>query len=249
MSAALRLVDVTVAYDRHPAVHHVSAEIPEGVCTAVVGPNGAGKSTLLKAMAGLVRTARGRVEIPERSRDKLAYLPQQSDVDRSFPISVLDMVLLGRWRDIGAFGAAGPADIHRATEAMEAVGLHGFERRPLATLSAGQFQRALFARMLLQDAEIILLDEPFNAIDMRTTADLLALVRRWHEDKRTVVCVLHDLEQVRSHFPHALLLARELIAAGPAEQTLTAANLLRARAMAESWDETAAICHPGEMAA
>ncbi|HJQ56258.1 MAG TPA: metal ABC transporter ATP-binding protein [Vineibacter sp.] len=248
MSAALRLVDVTVTYDRHPAVHHVSVDIPEGACTAIVGPNGAGKSTLLKAMVGLVREVRGRIEIPRRSRAKIAYLPQQSDVDRSFPISVLDMVLLGSWRGIGAFGAASGGHINAATHAIEAVGLRGFERRPLSTLSAGQFQRALFARMLLQDAEIILLDEPFNSIDARTTSDLLALVRRWRDDKRTVVCVLHDLEQVRAHFPHAVLLARELIAAGPTEQALTAANLLRARAMAESWDDSAEICHPGEAA-
>ncbi|MCW5745072.1 MAG: metal ABC transporter ATP-binding protein [Alphaproteobacteria bacterium] len=248
MSAALRLVDVTVTYDRHPAVHHVSVEIPDGACTAVVGPNGAGKSTLLKAMVGLVREVRGRIEFPHRDRSKIAYLPQQSDVDRSFPISVLDMVMLGGWHAMGAFGAARATDLDGALHAIEAVGLRGFERRPLSTLSSGQFQRALFARMLLQDAEIILLDEPFNAIDARTTADLLALVRRWREDKRTVVCVLHDLEQVRANFPHSVLLARELIAAGPTEQTLTAANLLRARAMAESWDETADVCHPGEAA-
>jgi len=248
MNAALRLVDVTVAYDRHPAVHHVSVDIPEGTCTALVGPNGAGKSTLLKAMVGLVRRVHGRIEFPTRSRAKIAYLPQQSDVDRTFPISVLDMVLLGRWNGIGAFGSAGTSDIDAAAHALEAVGLRGFERRPLSTLSAGQFQRALFARMLLQDAEIILLDEPFNAIDMRTTTDLLALVRRWREDRRTVVCVLHDLEQVRAHFPHALLLARELIAAAPTEQALTAANLLRARAMAESWDEAAEVCHTDEAA-
>jgi zinc/manganese transport system ATP-binding protein len=248
VTAALRLVDVTVTYDRHPAVHHVSVEIPEGACTAIVGPNGAGKSTLLKAMVGLLREVHGRIEFPQRSRAKIAYLPQQSDVDRSFPISVLDMVLLGRWRGIGAFGTAGATDIDGAMHAIEAVGLRGFERRPLSTLSSGQFQRALFARMLLQDAEIILLDEPFNSIDARTTSDLLALVKRWREDKRTVVCVLHDLDQVRAHFPHAVLLARELIAAGPTEQALTAANLLRARAMAESWDETAEICHPGEAA-
>jgi zinc/manganese transport system ATP-binding protein len=248
VSAALRLVDVTVAYERHPAVHHISVEIPEGACTAIVGPNGAGKSTLLKAMVGLVRAAQGRIEFPQRTKAKIAYLPQQSDVDRTFPISVLDMVLLGRWHGIGAFGAANAADLDGAMHAIDAVGLRGFERRPLSTLSAGQFQRALFARMLLQNAEIILLDEPFNAIDARTTADLLALVRRWREDRRTVVCVLHDLDQVRANFPHALLMARELIAAGPTEQALTPANLLRARAMAESWDDTADICHPGEAA-
>ncbi|QQS14685.1 MAG: metal ABC transporter ATP-binding protein [Rhodospirillales bacterium] len=242
MSVALRLRDVTVSYDRHPAVHHVSADIAEGALTAVVGPNGAGKSTLLKAMVGLVRGVSGKIEFPGRDRSRVAYLPQQAEIDRAFPISVFDMVLLGAWTGIGGFGAARPADHAGALRAIDAVGLRGFERRPLATLSSGQFQRALFARMLLQDAEIILLDEPFNAIDSRTTADLLALVRRWRDDKRTVVCVLHDLDQVRAHFGDTLLLARELVAAGPTERTLTPANLLKARAMAESWDDHAEFC-------
>ena len=242
MSAALRLRDLTVAYERHPAIHHVSLDVAEGALTAVVGPNGAGKSTLLKAVIGEVAKVGGSIDLAGRSRAKIAYLPQISDIDRSFPISVLEVVLLGRWARIGGFGGAGARDRHDAIHAIEAVGLRGFEQRPISTLSAGQFQRVLFARVLLQDAEIILLDEPFNAIDARTTADLMTLVQRWHTDRRTVLCVLHDIDQARTRFPDAILLARELVAAGPTAETLSAANMLRARAMAEAWDEDADAC-------
>ncbi len=242
MTAALRLRDVTVSYDRHPAVHHISGEIARGSLTAVVGPNGAGKSTLLKALAGVVPRVEGSIERPDAAAGRIAYLPQLSDIDRTFPIAVIDVVLLGHWRRLGRFGGASPADRAQASRALDAVGLRGFEARPISTLSAGQFQRALFARLLLQDADIILLDEPFNAIDARTTADLLALVRRWHADARTVVCVLHDFEQVRASFPDAILLAREVVAWGPTADTLSSANLLRARAMAEAWDDDADAC-------
>jgi zinc/manganese transport system ATP-binding protein len=237
--AALRLVDLTVSYDRHPAVHHVSAEIPAAAMTAIVGPNGAGKSTLLKAMLGLAPRMEGRIECAAR---RIAYLPQQAEIDRSFPISVLDTVLLGRWSRFGAFGRAAKADLHDAHHAIEAVGLSGFERRPIDTLSVGQFQRVLFARLLLQDADLVLLDEPFAAIDTKTVADLMEVVRRWQREQRTVVCVLHDLEQVKREFPNSLLLARELVDAGPTGRVLSAENLMRARAMAEAWDDQAGAC-------
>ena len=120
--------------------------------------------------------------------------------------------------------------------------MSGFERRPIDTLSVGQFQRVLFARVLLQDADLVLLDEPFAAIDSKTVADLMAVIRRWRAEQRTVVVVLHDLEQVRRDFPSALLLARELVDAGPTARVLSADNLLRARAMAEAWDEHADAC-------
>jgi zinc/manganese transport system ATP-binding protein len=239
MTAALRLVDLTVSYDRHPAVHHVSAEIPAAEMTALVGPNGAGKSTLLKALLGLAPRIEGRIECTAK---RIAYLPQQAEIDRSFPISVFDTVLLGRWTRFGGFGAAVSADLHDARHAIEAVGLHGFERRPIDTLSVGQFQRVLFARLLLQDADLVLLDEPFAAIDARTVVDLMAVIRRWRDEKRTVVAVLHDFDQVRRDFPNSLLLARELVDAGPTERVLSAENLLRARAMAEAWDEHADTC-------
>jgi zinc/manganese transport system ATP-binding protein len=232
VTAALRLIDLTVSYDRHPAVHHVSAEIPAAEMTAIVGPNGAGKSTLLKALLGLAPHIEGRIECTAR---RIAYLPQQAEIDRSFPISVFDTVLLGRWSRFGGFGAAKPVDLHDAKHAIEAVA-------PIDTLSVGQFQRVLFARVLLQDADLVLLDEPFAAIDSKTVADLMVLIQRWRAEKRTVVVVLHDLDQVRRDFPNALLLARELVDAGPTARVLSADNLLRARAMAEAWDEHADAC-------
>jgi zinc/manganese transport system ATP-binding protein len=242
MSAALRLADVTVSYERHPAVHHVSGEIAEGAMTAICGPNGAGKSTLLKAILGVAPRVEGRIEIGGRGRARIGYLPQQSDLDRGFPISVFDTVLLGRWVAIGGYRAAGGTDRDATMRAIATVGLAGFEQRPVSTLSVGQFQRVLFARLLVQDADILLLDEPFNAIDSRTTGDLVALLRRWNAEHRTVVCVLHDLDLVRRHFPQTVLMAREVVAWGPTERTLSPDNLLRARAMSEAWDDSAEIC-------
>ncbi len=244
MSApVIRLDDLTVSYDRHPAVHHLSGTFQPGSLTAIAGPNGAGKSTLLKAIMGELRPAEGRVE-HRLQRADFGYLPQAADINRRFPISVLDTVLLGSWRSAGAFGRVAKRDRMRARAALATVGLEGFETRHIGALSAGQFQRVLFARLLLQDARVILLDEPFTAIDARTTRDLLDIVARWHGDGRTVIAVLHDFEQVRAHFPQTLLLARRLIGWGPTHQVLSSANLLQARAMAERWDEDAQTCEP-----
>jgi zinc/manganese transport system ATP-binding protein len=126
--------------------------------------------------------------------------------------------------------------------AIEAVGLTGFEPRPIGTMSGGQMQRVLFARLLLQDARVIVLDEPFNAIDAKTSADLLALVRRWHSEQRTVLAALHDLELVKANFPETLLLARETVAWGATRDVLTAENMIKARRMCEAFDEQAEAC-------
>jgi zinc/manganese transport system ATP-binding protein len=242
MSAALRLADVTASYERHPAVHHVTGEIAEGSMTAIVGPNGAGKSTLLKAILGVGPTVEGGIEISGAGRKRIGYLPQQAELDPAFPITVFDTVLLGSWRLIGSYGAAGEPNREAVRQAIAAVGLSGFERRSVGTLSVGQFQRVLFARLLVQDADILLLDEPFNAIDSRTVSDLLVLLKRWNNEQRTIVCVLHDLDLVRRHFPQTLLLAREVVAWGPTEGALSVENLRRARAMSEAWDDQAEIC-------
>ena len=248
---AIALHNLTVSYRQHPALHHLSGAFAKGSLTAVMGPNGSGKSTLLKSIAGMLPTQGGGKDRAGHTGpalqitapcQQMAYLPQQSELDRSFPMDVQDCVLLGLWRQTGAFGSVTPAMLARTQRALQAVGLEGFERRPLGTLSSGQAQRALFARLLVQDAPLILLDEPFNAVDSKTTAALLALVLQWHREGRTVITVLHDDAQVRSHFPQTLLLARECIAWGPTAEVLTDANLQRARAMAEAWDETSAIC-------
>jgi zinc/manganese transport system ATP-binding protein len=244
MSApVIRLDNLTVSYNRHPAVHHLSGAFQPGSLTAIAGPNGAGKSTLLKAIMGELRPAEGRVEHRLQCAD-FGYLPQAADINRRFPISVLDTVLLGSWRSAGAFGSVAKQDGMRARAALRIVGLEGFEARHIGSLSAGQFQRVLFARLLLQDARVILLDEPFTAIDARTTRDLLDIIARWHGDGRTVIAVLHDFEQVRAHFPETLLLARRLIGWGPTQEVMSSANLLQARAMTERWDEDAEACEP-----
>jgi zinc/manganese transport system ATP-binding protein len=238
----LHLKDLTLGYDRHPAVHHLDMHLETGSLTAVVGPNGAGKSTLLKAITGALPPLEGYVDVKAH---RVAWLPQLAEVDRTFPLSVLDFVAMGLWVQVGAFRAVRGANCITVAEALAAVGLTGFDRRAIGALSGGQMQRVLFARLLLQDADLILLDEPFTAIDTRTAADLLTIVRRWHVEGRTILTVLHDMEAVRANFPHTLLLAREKIAHGPTADVLTTENLFRARQMCEAFDDRAAVCASG----
>ena len=242
MSAQLSFRDLTLGYDRHPAVHHLSGEVTPGALLAVVGPNGAGKSTLFKGIVGAIRPLSGHVDLSGLSPRDVAYLPQAAEIDRTFPISVYDLVAMGLWRKTGLFGGIGRADQQRIQKAIAAVGLTGFERRAIGTLSGGQMQRMLFARLLLQDAKLVVLDEPFNAIDAKTSADLLDLVRRWHKEGRTILAALHDIEMVRTNFPQTLLLAREQVAWGDTANVLTADNMLKARRMCEAFDEEAAAC-------
>ena len=246
--AGIALSGLTVAYDRHAAVRDVSGRFAPGSLTAVVGPNGAGKSTLMKAIAGILPAAAGRIDRGGLSARHLGYLPQAAEIDRTFPLSVADTVLLGAWRRTGALRGVDADTARQARAALHAVGLAGMERRAVGALSAGQFQRVLFARLLLQDAPVVLLDEPFNAIDGRTTRDLLDLLRRWHGEGRTVIAVLHDLDQVRALFPDALLIAQEVIAWGPTAAVLSQANLLRAREAAEAWDGGWALARSGRAA-
>ena len=242
MSAQLQFHDVTLGYDRHPAVHHLTGEIAQGALLAVVGPNGAGKSTLFRGIVGLLKPLSGTIGRENLDTRDIAYLPQAVDIDRSFPISVFDFVGTGLWRSRGLFGGFGKREQTNMEAALAAVGLNGFENRTIGKLSGGQMQRMLFARVLLQDASVIVLDEPFNAIDAKTSADLIALVRRWHVEKRTVLAALHDMELVRANFPETLLLARSQVAWGATAQVLTTENLLAARRMCEAFDDTAELC-------
>jgi zinc/manganese transport system ATP-binding protein len=242
MTAQLQFHNLTLGYDRHPAVHHLDGAVRAGSLIAVVGPNGAGKSTLFKGIVGTLKPLAGTIERHGVQPQDIAYLPQIAEIDRGFPIDVYDMVAMGLWRGKGLFGSIGAADRDTVESAIAAVGLTGFEPRPIGTLSGGQMQRMLFARLLLQDARVIVLDEPFNAIDAKTSADLLALVRRWHAEKRTVLAALHDLDIVKTHFPEALLLAREPVAWGETAEVLTQDNWVKARRMCEAFDERAEAC-------
>jgi len=242
MTAALRFQNLTLGYDRHPAVHHLDGAVAPGTLLAVCGPNGGGKSTLFKGIVGLLTPLAGAIAVDGCGIRDIAYLPQIADIDRSFPINVCDMVAMGLWRRAGLFGGIGAAARGRVHEAIAAVGLRGFEERPIASLSGGQMQRTLFARLLLQDARVILLDEPFNAIDAKTIADLLEIVQRWHREQRTIMVALHDFDLIKANFPESLLLAREPVAWGRTPDVLTAENLLKARRMCEAFDTHAAEC-------
>jgi zinc/manganese transport system ATP-binding protein len=214
------LCDVTVRYGRCVALDAVSGEFVSGSLTAVVGANGTGKSTLLAAIAGVVRLARGVVVCAARQR--LAYLPQIASIDRDYPLTVSELITLGGWQEFGAFRSPGTALRERAAVVADTVGLAGRLRRPIGEISVGELQRALFARLILQDAAVILLDEPFAAVDAQTVAVLLDQVMRWHQEGRTVIAVLHDLDLVQAHFPSTLVLARRCVAWGKTQVALSA---------------------------
>jgi zinc/manganese transport system ATP-binding protein len=239
---AIMFRDLTLGYDRHPAVHHITGEVSRGELLAIVGPNGAGKSTLLKGIIGELKPLSGSLDLDGISKTDIAYLPQQIDIDRSFPISIFDCVAMGLWREIGVWRGVDGKRQAAVTRALATVGLVDLAARPVGALSGGQFQRVLFARLLLQDAALILLDEPFRAVDAKTVADLITLILRWHGEGRTVLAALHDIEQVRAHFPTTLLLAREVVAWGETRKVLTSANLAKSRQLTEAFDEHADIC-------
>jgi zinc/manganese transport system ATP-binding protein len=221
--------DLTVGYRERIAVEAVSGVFAAGSLTAIVGANGAGKTTLLQAIAGLVAPRRGSIEVSgAASPADLAYLPQSDSIDRDFPISVLEFAALGGWARIGVLGHAPPELRRRSMSALQAVGLDDLARRMLAELSVGQFRRALFARVIVQDAAIVLLDEPFAGVDATTSEDLLNLMQRWHGEGRTVMVALHDLDQVLATFPQTLLIARRTIAWGETATALAPEKLLEA---------------------
>ena len=241
---SIRLENLTVSYQHRPAVHHLEMTFAPASMWAVFGPNGAGKSTLLKAVMGLLKVDTGRVVWEGLRRRDIAYLPQQSEIDRSQPLSVFELAAMGLWYEIGFFGRVNGAQHARVEQALARVGMVEWAERPIAHLSNGQFQRVLFARMLTQNARYLLLDEPFNAVDAKTTYALLEVLNQCHREGRGVIAVLHDYEQVRAYFPNTLLMAREKIAAGKTETVLVDELLMRANAAMvqhdhDAWCETA----------
>jgi zinc/manganese transport system ATP-binding protein len=231
----MRLDGVTLRHGATAAVANLSGSFAPGSLTAVVGPNGAGKTTLLRALAGLHKPQSGSIDRGGLRPADIALLPQAGRPDRAFPLTCLDVAAQGLFPRLGAFRAASADAQSRVAEALATVGLHGKAATPIGALSAGQFQRLLFARLLLQDARLLLLDEPFNAVDAPTTAALLTLLRHWHREGRTVIAVLHDLEMVQRVFPETLLLACEAVGWGPTASVLTPANRRRARFGADDW--------------
>jgi zinc/manganese transport system ATP-binding protein len=233
--ASLRVSGLSLGYAGEAIVRGLDGAFAEGEATAVVGPNGSGKSTLIKALAGLIAPMAGKVVLEGAGRRDIAYLAQDGGVDRDFPVSVEDLVALGFERRLGLFGGLGADERRRLSAALAAVGLSGLARRPIGALSGGQFQRALFARVMAQDAPVILLDEPFTGLDAHTTATLGEIVRRWSAEGRTVLVALHDIDIARRLCGQALVFAREVVAWGPSAEALGPEVIERARVLAEGW--------------
>ena len=235
---SILIENLTVSYQHRPAVHHLNMDFGDGEMWAIFGPNGAGKSTLLKAMMGLLQADTGKVVWQGLQRRDIAYLPQQNDIDRSQPMTVFELAAMGLWYEIGFFGRVNAAQRRRVHQALARVEMDDFAERQIGHLSNGQFQRVLFARMLAQNARVLLLDEPFNAVDAKTTYALLEVLRQCHQEGQAVIAVLHDYEQVRAYFPNTVLVAREKIAAGPTEQVLVEPLLVKANEAMQQHDST-----------
>ena len=210
----IALENVPVRYGHLVALQNVSGAFTASSLMAVAGPNGAGKSTLLKLIAGVIKPSEGRITICEECARKIAYLPQTNSIQRDFPLTVLQAVCTGFWPETGAWRGISKNMKTRARAALTEVGLTGFQNRRISSLSGGQFQRLLFARVILQDARIILLDEPFTAVDAATTAKLMQILLDWHRQGRTIICVLHDLLMIRKYFPESFLLAGKCLGRG-----------------------------------
>jgi manganese/zinc/iron transport system ATP- binding protein len=223
--------DMTVAYHRKPVLWDIDLVVPEGKLVGIVGPNGAGKSTLIKAVLGLVPLASGKVEIFGRpvaqQRRLIGYVPQRETVDWDFPVTALDVVLMGTYARLGWFRRPGPAERARAQDCLAQVGMADLAGRQIRQLSGGQQQRVFLARALAQDARIYFMDEPLAGVDAATEQAVVALLHGLRAEGRTVLVVHHDLQTVRDYFDHVILLNLRLVAAGPTAATFTRQNLQR----------------------
>jgi len=223
----IELAHVSLGYAGQPVLRDVNWTIRPGSMTALVGPNGGGKSTLLKALAGELKPIAGTISGGDPS--STGYLPQSFDFDRRFPIDVKHVVAMGLWRQLGPFGNLRKRDAGAIDSALERVGLPGFGDKAIGELSGGELQRVLFARLIVLDPAIILLDEPFAAMDRETVTDLTALIEGWHAEGRTIVAALHDLDHVRGAFPDAMRLAGGRAILGATEDILGIADLATVR--------------------
>jgi manganese/zinc/iron transport system ATP- binding protein len=226
---AIEVNDLTVAYREKPVLWDVDLLVPSGVLMAIVGPNGAGKSTLIKAILGLVDSAAGQVLVHGRpyedQRREVAYVPQRETVDWDFPTSVLDVVMMGRYGDLGWFRRPGAREKHLAMEALAKVEMEDLADRQISQLSGGQQQRVFLARALVQDARVYLMDEPFQGVDATTERAIVQVLQKLRANGNTVVAVHHALQTVPEYFDEVMILNVRHIAFGPVEEVFTEENL------------------------
>lgn len=227
----LDVLHLSVNYDGHNALEDITFHLHAGERVAVVGPNGAGKSTLFKAVAGVLAPTSGEVKISgysPRGHICIAYVPQRSQVDWRFPASVADVVMMGRIGQVGFFRWPGRADWETVHAALEAVDMNLMANRQIGELSGGQQQRTFLARALAQEAELVLLDEPLNGLDVPSQEAILSLLDKLRQQKITVMVATHDLGQAASHFDRVMLLNHRLVRFGSPQEVLTSGNLLHA---------------------
>lgn len=223
---------LSARHGRTPALWNINIDIPKGKLVAIVGPNGAGKSTLLRCMVGLHKQQTGDIsyfgETFAQYQSKIAYMPQRSVIDWNFPICALEVALMGRTCNRGIFARPTKADIEAAKETFQLLGLEGLEDRHISELSGGQQQKLFFARTLLQRAEILILDEPFAAIDFATEKLLVQILQKLQKEGKTIIVVHHDLSTIHQIFDWVILLNRVAISSGTPTEALTATHLEKA---------------------
>ena len=226
---AVHATDVTLAFQQRPVLWDVDLEVPQGVLMAIVGPNGAGKTTLLRTVLGLLHPAAGEVRVFGRpyaeQRRLVAYVPQRGSVDWDFPTTALDIVTMGTYGGLGWVRRPGTSERTRATAALAQVGMQAYADRQISQLSGGQQQRVFLARALVQDAQVYLMDEPFQGVDATTERAIVDLLRALRAEGKTVVAVHHDLQTVAEYFDEVTLLNVRRIAAGPVGRVFTEENL------------------------
>lgn len=232
----ININNLNISYGKHIALRDINVSIQKGDLLAIVGSNGSGKSTLLNALAGIIKVNQGSIK--GLNLNSVAYLPQKNQVDQTFPITLAEFVMMGLYDKIRWYQPICSLEKKKCETAIAQVGLQNLENSMISTLSGGQMQRALFARLLMQDKSVILLDEPFNAIDANTILDITEIIKYWHQDKRTIVMVLHDLEYVRTHCVKTLLLSRKVIGFGATQEVLIKKNIMRAQQTSKTFNDT-----------
>lgn len=232
MIPSLEVHNLTVSYHRKPVLWDVDFTLPQGKIIGIVGPNGSGKTTLLKTVMGLLKPDSGYAEMLgsrlENVREKIAYVPQRESVDWDFPASVMDVVLMGRYRKGNLFKRLSRDDKRIATEALEKVNLLEFANRQISQLSGGQQQRVFIARSLAQQADVYLMDEPFVGVDAATEDSILELLSEMRAQGKTVIIVHHDLQTAQNYFDWIVLLNTRLVKCGPTQEVFTEENLKEA---------------------
>lgn len=227
----LTVQNLTVSYQRNPAIDDVSFTLPPATLAALVGPNGAGKSTVLKACLGLLPVNSGKVFVYgkpyQQNRKRVGYVPQRESVDWDFPVSVLDVVAMGTYHRLGWFRPVNRSVKEQARQALDRVGLADLANRQISQLSGGQQQRVFLARALVQNADVYLMDEPFAAVDAATEQAIVSLLKQFQKEGKSCLVVHHDLPTVTSYFDWTILLHQTVIASGPTKEAFTSENLQR----------------------